>query len=176
METKVCTRCEEAKPLDEFKAFAGGRNKGKLIARCVSCIREVNREGSREHYRRNPELGRQRSKQFAKNNPDYVWGLSVQRLLDKYGLTIDSYHALAERQNFLCAMCGCEPPERRTQFDNFVIDHDHKTGKVRGLLCNTCNVSLGMLKDDPDIAMKAALYLEHHHGKRKTTAPTHVAA
>lgn len=75
------------------------------------------------------------------------------RLLRQYGLTIEQYFALLDAQKGVCASCG--NPE--TSIDSYtkqvreflVVDHDHVTGKVRGLLCSNCNVALGFLQDDP---------------------------
>lgn len=84
-----------------------------------------------------------------------------------YGLTLKDYLDLAEAQNFTCAICN---------EDNFamgmhhsgalVVDHDHSTGAVRGLLCHNCNRALGLLKDNKDSILRAASYLE-----RVTTIP-----
>ena len=71
----------------------------------------------------------------------------------KHGYSIDQkeYNNFLLIQNNRCAICKEEK--------DLVIDHCHKTGKVRGLLCNTCNVGLGMLKDSPDIIRAASQYL-----------------
>lgn len=77
----------------------------------------------------------------------------------KYGLTEDQLMALVETQRGLCAIC-----KDRLKFGigagGAVIDHDHTTDKVRGILCTRCNVALGMLKDSPKNAISAAEYLE----------------
>lgn len=62
-----------------------------------------------------------------------------------HGMTLDQYHSLAERQDFLCACCGEEPARSfECRVDGFHIDHDHKTGMVRALLCYACNGGLGL--------------------------------
>lgn len=76
-------------------------------------------------------------------------------LKKKYGLKVEEYEALAEKQNWVCAICG-KPPGKRP----LCVEHDHKTGKVRGLTCNKCNSILGMCDDDPDILRRAIEYLE----------------
>ena len=89
-----------------------------------------------------------------------------RRLRDR-SLTLDQYHSLAEKQDFLCAVCGSEPVVKsRSSIDGFVVDHDHVTNRVRSLLCPNCNVALGMLRDNPEIARKAASYLDHHNHSR----------
>lgn len=75
-------------------------------------------------------------------------------LLRQYGITIEDYDLLLKKQNGKCAICGTTEPGNRS--NNFSVDHDHITGKIRGLLCNDCNRGLGLLKDN---AGKAAKYL-----------------
>lgn len=74
-----------------------------------------------------------------------------------HGLTPADYEAMLARQNGGCAICK-GPPNGSTS--RFHIDHDHTTGKVRGLLCMSCNFAIGYLKDDPARARAAADYLE----------------
>ena len=76
------------------------------------------------------------------------------RRLIRYGLTVDEYDDLLTAQNGVCAICGGEPGARRHH-----VDHDHVTGKIRGLLCTNCNQGIGRLKDDPNVVLAAAMYL-----------------
>lgn len=91
-------------------------------------------------------------------------------LLDNYGLTVEQYDALLLRQNYRCAICRTDKPGNRRSraIRAFSVDHCHKTGAVRGLLCQACNRAIGMLKDDPVIVDAAAAYLREHqppHGR-----------
>jgi len=62
-------------------------------------------------------------------------------------------------QNGLCAICG-KPPSRRNVKEMLLhVDHNHKTGKIRGLLCNSCNRGIGLLGDNPDTLFAAEGYL-----------------
>lgn len=71
-----------------------------------------------------------------------------------YGITVDDLYEMASAQGWMCAIC----------LDPFVgsppIDHDHRTGEVRGLLCNRCNVGLGMFQDSPALLHAAVRYLD----------------
>jgi hypothetical protein len=78
-------------------------------------------------------------------------------LLYKYNLTIEQYEMMIESQSGVCAICS-NPPGMR----GFCIDHDHKTGLVRGLLCNKCNSALGLFGDSIRILAAAIVYLEDH--------------
>jgi len=76
----------------------------------------------------------------------------------KFGITAKEYHELVAKQNGVCAICQSDSCGRKGS-TRLCIDHDHKTGKVRGLLCNACNVSLGAMGDDPERLLKAYSYL-----------------
>lgn len=98
------------------------------------------------------------ARKWQKDNPDKlkeVW--RKQNLRKKFDLTLEQYEAMLAQQNGGCAICGKPPGARR-----LAVDHDHKTGAVRALLCSNCNHVLGNGQDDPDLLRKAAEYLEFH--------------
>ena len=74
--------------------------------------------------------------------------------VQKYGLTFEQFSAMLDEQEGRCAICAAEFDEEP------MVDHDHKTHKVRGLLCKNCNTGLGMFRDSPRLLKGAALYLE----------------
>jgi hypothetical protein len=71
-----------------------------------------------------------------------------------YGITVEDYNRMLEEQNGGCYICGKEDNNRALS-----IDHDHSTGKVRGLLCSNHNRALGLMGDDPEIVLAAHKYL-----------------
>lgn len=77
----------------------------------------------------------------------------------RYGLTTADVEEMLRRQNRLCAICEDE--------GTLCIDHDHTTGKVRGLLCRRCNLGLGHMRDDVKVVERAAQYLKESHELRK---------
>jgi len=79
--------------------------------------------------------------------------------IQAYGITVDEYNAMYTAQNGGCYICG-EPEIGKS----LSIDHDHVSGKVRGLLCSNHNRALGLMQDDPDILLKAHEYLVKDHG------------
>lgn len=92
-----------------------------------------------------------------------------------YNITSEDYAAILQRQVGVCAICRREPFEidgRTGRLRQLAVDHDHETGKVRGLLCGSCNRGVGYLQDDPELLRSAISYLtqsasiakEHHHG------------
>lgn len=80
-----------------------------------------------------------------------------ERLLRVYGLDRATYDAMVYKQEGRCALCGVDAPGRGKGM--WCVDHCHKTGKVRGLLCTSCNAGLGNLRDDPELLLKAVAYL-----------------
>ena len=76
-----------------------------------------------------------------------------------YGITIAQYDKMFEEQGGVCKICGTDDPGKGK--GRFAIDHSHKTGKVRGLLCSSCNVGIGHLQDDPSILLSAFNYLKN---------------
>ena len=71
-------------------------------------------------------------------------------------MTREDYLLLAEKQNNKCAACG-GPPNRMS----FCVDHDHETGRIRGLLCTNCNLALGNVKDNLDNALGFVRYIKN---------------
>lgn len=86
------------------------------------------------------------------------------KLRSKYKLTDEELDALFDRADGNCEACG--RPFGDAQASKPVIDHDHDTGQVRGVLCTTCNSGIGMLGDDPERLIRALEFLER--STRKT--------
>jgi predicted nucleic acid-binding Zn ribbon protein len=85
-----------------------------------------------------------------------------------YGITIEQYLDIAESQNFVCAICKQENfPMGMSHSGLLVVDHDHSSGKVRGLLCHNCNRALGLLQDSIPTLSAAVSYLEGATTNRK---------
>ena len=78
-----------------------------------------------------------------------------RKFLKKYKLTIAEYDEMIIKQQGKCTICGEQP-------DKICIDHDHKTGKVRGILCSNCNSGLGFFKDNTYKLLAAIDYLKVH--------------
>ena len=85
----------------------------------------------------------------------------------RFGITNEEYDIMLESQGGTCALCGGLNSVRKKSTHSgkpvimaLSVDHNHKTGKVRGLLCNGCNTSLGRFRDDTELLRKAIKYLE----------------
>lgn len=86
-------------------------------------------------------------------NPERMRNWELKKL---FGITLDDYKKLSEQQNHVCKIC--KNPEKNNK--RLAVDHCHDTGKIRGLLCFTCNMGIGYLKHNPELIKIAALYCE----------------
>lgn len=79
-----------------------------------------------------------------------------------FSVTEKDFYLLLEKQNYCCGVCGKKFPRKidRVKNRNIQLDHCHKTKKVRGILCSSCNVGIGMLNEDVSILLKAIAYLK----------------
>ena|ERR1700752_597537 len=84
-----------------------------------------------------------------------------------FGLSLQEYITLAVKQGGCCAICRRQETKicRNGKLQPLSVDHDHATGKIRGLICDSCNVAIGRMDDDPRILRAAARYIEEHAGK-----------
>ena len=135
---KVCSKCKEVKPLTEF--VKRKRNKSGVGSRCNICANKQNQE-----YRKKVGYKDDRN----------------TRYLRQYGITLETYNSMLEAQKGLCNICGSSSP-RRKGWNHFCVDHCHQTGKIRGLLCGSCNSALGLMKDKKQILLNMIHYLEDH--------------
>lgn len=132
---KECRSCHEVKPAEEF----GVRTRTVRRAQCKVCLAERKREYLKQHpeqYRRHMEIS------------------TNARRKRLFGIDSEEYEARLKSQRGVCAICKAVPNGIRLG-----VDHDHKTGQARGLLCVACNTGLGMFKDDPDLLHRAVFYL-----------------
>lgn len=110
----------------------------------------ANPEKIQEHNNR--RAAKEKAGQKRKRNPDTE---RVYHLKKAYGIAVEEYDRILAMQRGRCAICGTDDPKKKY----FSVDHDHQTGKVRGLLCQPCNIALGHLRDDLDVVLAMAVYL-----------------
>lgn len=137
--TRVCTGCGLRQPMAEFY-WANGRKCRRR--RCKSCVAEDRRTRYLD-----PEYRASASEAGRYN--------AIRR---KYGLTREDMDRLEAESGGMCAIC------KRGFGGQFHVDHCHKSGKVRGLLCFTCNTALGKFMDDIDVLESAIAYLRERGG------------
>lgn len=142
--SKTCNKCNKHKLAGEFfkdKGISDG-----LSTICKTCKTETTmawRAANREQYNANQR------KQHAKNY--------TRNRLYRYDLTPDEYNGMLTAQDNKCAICNCPPQGTRP----LVIDHNHDTGAVRGLLCYGCNRALHVL-ENAELLAKSQNYLKKH--------------
>jgi hypothetical protein len=131
--------------------------------------RTYNREYGRKYRAANRERLRQQNAEWCLKNRarllekgrEYYKKCKRGRTLQKkYGITEADYEQMLVEQGGGCAICGTDSPRGRAAV--FHVDHCHVSGKVRGLLCNSCNHTLGNARDEVDILQSAAAYLVRH--------------
>lgn len=147
MQTKRCTKCKKELDLQQFHV---DKSVGKPKSHCKSCVRESQRRAWPNH-RRDPTT-----------NSLYACRSNLKR---KYGMTIREYEEILCRQNQRCAICGRNENGRaykHGQPKRFCLDHNHTTGKIRGLLCSTCNRVVGIIETRSDLLERAKNYIVEH--------------
>ena len=80
--------------------------------------------------------------------------------LRNYGITKQQYEELMHSQGGVCAVCKCKPDDPRCTHGHLVVDHCHKTGYVRGLLCSLCNATMGNSMDNVDLLQSLISYIQ----------------
>lgn len=167
---KRCVRCGILKPLSEFNIH--NRERGYYRNFCKECQNAWSREYNkteqakltREEWNKKNQDKIKAYREFYKNDPIHIAKIKKYHrkkwLKDKFDITIEEYDKMLENQGGKCAICGSEEPSNNGRRKNFLVDHCHKTDKIRGLLCHNCNIALGLFKDDSNILLKAFAYLE----------------
>jgi len=130
---KACCKCRQF--FDASNFYKNKTYEDNLTGACKECIKQQ----TSKYYHSNPRI--------AKNS----------ELKRKFGITLDQYNQMLVDQEYKCACCGTLNPQGKGIFH---VDHCHKTGVIRGLLCHLCNTGIGKLGDDLPGLLKAVRYLE----------------
>jgi len=144
---KSCSECGKEKDLEDFP-----KNRNGLHGRHSLC-KECHNKASRERYE-NQKRGTSN-----KRVPGYDYRSSYLKRV--YGISVAQYEELLEKQHHCCAVCGKHENEEKK---SLAVDHNHKTGEVRGLLCNYCNHRLVSRHTDGNLLRKIADYIEQGTG------------
>ena len=144
----ICSKCLIDKPKSEFRKYR----------QCIGCMKAWHAD----HYK-NPEVKARYKKQGEKwraANREKQRAMDLKsRLKIIYKITLEQYRDLLESQKGGCAICGSSDPKRKNALRLFV-DHNHKTNKIRGLLCHPCNLLMGQAEDNINILEKAISYIK----------------
>jgi len=148
LSTKVCSHCKTTKPITDFGeqyAYKDGH-----YGQCKLCRSKLNSAYAKVHPCKRKKTSTETNRKNA--------------LKTKYGLSEDQYAELLSDQGGVCAICKTDAPGGR--YGTFHVDHCHKTGIVRGILCHNCNVTLGKMGDSVDGVMKYLDYLSRKRAER----------
>lgn len=144
---RTCTKCHFEKPDDLF------RNKYW----CKTCMSQAQANWKKRN-RTHVNLYQKKRKKI---NPKSFTVIRRRSTLKQYGLTITQFESLLNRQNSRCAICSTDKPGGFA--NQWAVDHCHKTGGVRGILCSSCNKGLGHFKDNIAVMETAVRYLTFFH-------------
>lgn len=141
---KTCKLCGNEKELKEFylKSHEGSNRYNK----CKSCYTAYIRQYRKEHKEAYNATQKKHWNKFRDRN-------TIRHKERKYGLERGEFQKLIESQNNQCAICG------EGLIGNGHLDHDHETGRVRGILCKQCNTGLGNFRDNQELLQNASKYL-----------------
>ena len=151
-EKKTCRTCGGEKSIDDFwkhPSFRDGR-----YSDCKKCAYDKQKENLAKRLANDPLYSRKRQKEWRGRGRNSF----KHNLKQAYGITLDQYDSMLLGQNGKCLVCDGELSGQH----RIAVDHDHETGKVRGLLHFRCNQGLGFFMDSPRLLRKAAEYLEKY--------------
>jgi hypothetical protein len=154
----VCTKCNTNK--DASKFHKDKKKVSGLTSWCKEC-RNTARAG---HYWKDPEAGRNRTKEYRSSltkEQRYLQNRNT-KLKQAYGISHADYVEMLEKQNYKCACCGIT--NKYAGVKGLVVDHNHTTGEIRELLCSQCNTALGLLKENEEVVSNMLEYIRKHNG------------
>lgn len=158
---RKCISCLEVKPIEHF-----GRGKSQRYtdrkSKCKECESFLTRQKRKTRQeKREQEKGKEREALLSLTHQERINIIDRKRytkqLKKVYGISIERYNEMLKQQNGLCAICH-NPPDKH---EKLVVDHNHTTGHIRGLLCKHCNWGLGNFKDSSENLTNAAKYLKN---------------
>lgn len=186
MNLKHCTKCKKWKFLTEFSKDSG--NKDGLYTWCKQCVKELSiknrdkrnkkakewRENNKEYvqkYSKNYEQThkKERNKQKRKRRKENYEYYKDKDLRRTHNISLKVYKKILDEQNNVCAICKLPESIINTVSGkklDLAVDHNHKTGKIRGLLCGKCNKALGVFNDDASYLLKVIDYLKIYDGNK----------
>lgn len=143
---QACRKCGLVQPLSNYRRSAS--SKGGYYKTCKACTYS----------------------QATSNKEKLTFSYWKHKLKKAYSLTPDDYYLMLQRQGGVCAICGTSNPGAKKSY--FCVDHCHHTGQVRGLLCSSCNIGIGNLKDSRRLLQSALLYLDGKPTSDDVLAPS----
>lgn len=150
MKYKTCSKCKINKPFNAY--FRDNRRKIGIRCKCKICCKVE----TMEWRKRNKSKYNNYAAAWRAINPERQHATDIKR---HYGLRIEEYNALLSEQENKCKICG-KKHNSSLKRGRLYVDHDHLSGKVRGLLCGSCNSALGHFNDDIVLLEQAIKYIK----------------
>lgn len=160
--TKRCGSCKFRKPFSEFGK--NSHNKDGLRCYCKECRKAYNRAHRIEKAEYNKKYRQINKVKLIKQQKEYrqteegKLACCRRDLKKSFGITLEEFDRMVEKQNGICAICG----NININGQRLCVDHNHKTGDIRKLLCHHCNRLLGCAKENVTILQSAINYLHDH--------------
>lgn len=166
-------KCRECERAYQSEWQAANRDKVRQYkARWQATHREQHLAAKRAEYERNKDRAAEYMKGWRERNPEKIaaYNRSPDRREDRlrrtHGISLDQFHEMWERQDGRCPICLRELPREYMTREELAaapvkphVDHSHDDDVIRGLLCSTCNQGIGLLREDPEMFRRAAVYL-----------------
>lgn len=146
------------KPLNDFYQHPG--MKDGHLHQCKICENKKTREYQKANKGKVANYTKKHREKYGETYKEKARNIKYQL---SYGIGTKEYNVLFDQQSGRCAICGEKESHGRSE--HLFINHCHKSGKIRGLLCNLCNGGIGKLKDNPNIIENALEYLKLHQPK-----------
>jgi hypothetical protein len=177
---KCCTKCKKSYPATNEYFFNNKRCVDGFYSWCKECYKQSMQTNKRKEYAKQwYENNLKNNKKYQENqkaknklryeaNKEHIKQYRESRkeenkenqLKIKFGINLDNYNNMLEKQNHCCNICGLHKSNFTRQL---AVDHCHTTGKIRGLLCVSCNNGLGRFKDNINYLQSAINYLQKHN-------------
>lgn len=125
-------------------------------------LKEQRKAQNKKFYKNNKKQLNLKHKEYNTSHKIQKRNRDLKRL---YGITLEQYNEMLKNQNNVCAICGEKEKSvdsRTMKLFSLAVDHDHKTGKVRKLLCSVCNKILGLANDNTSLIEKIKQYIINH--------------
>lgn len=143
---KICSKCKQNKFISEFHK-QNDRKSGRRSA-CKKCC---------DNYRKkNQDKYNKYVKDWNRRNPDKI---KNTKLIRGFGITLEQYNGIFAEQRGCCVICGKHQSELKK---SLAVDHDHESGVIRQLLCNHCNLILGLVQDNISLLEEFIKYVQKH--------------
>lgn len=156
---KICSKCSMEKE-DSLFYIQPKNVKAKLSAECKECAVERKRLSRLSQTSEKQAHHKVIAENYRNDKKEETSKRSKKHNLWKYGITLEDYRRMEDCQSKLCLICKKpETIQYRNKSAHLSVDHCHKTGKVRGLLCGSCNRALGLLRDSEEIIENALNYI-----------------